>query len=137
MSLIEINWCPKSRELRQFSLAWIAFFGLLGAYTLWANAALGAAIVLWFVAAAGVIGWFWPRAIRPAYLVLMALALPIGWVFSHLLLAIVYYLVLTPIGLVMRRFGYDPLARELDRSAKSYWTPHDSTGDPERYFKQY
>jgi hypothetical protein len=56
---------------------------------------------------------------------------------SHLLLLVVYYLVLTPIGLLMRLIGYDPLQRRFDRSAQSYWTPHDPAADDARYFKQF
>jgi hypothetical protein len=137
MALLEVNWKPNQRELRQFSLAWTVFFGLIGAYSLWALDAPVAASTFWIVAAVGVGGWLRPRAIRPAYLVMMALALPIGWVVSRLLLVVVYYLVLTPIGLVLRLFGYDPLCRKMDGSATSYWAEHKSTDDPAQYFKQY
>jgi hypothetical protein len=137
MALIHVNWNPGHRELRQFSLAWIAFFGLVGAYCWWAKDAAPAAVVLWLVAIAGVAGLFRPPWIRPVYVVLTALALPIGWIVSHLVLLVIYYLVLTPIGLLMRLVGYDPLQCELDRSAKSYWTEHEPADDPARYFKQY
>ena len=59
-----------------------------------------------------------PNVRRLLYLGWMRVFYPIGWVVSHLLLAIVYYLVLTPIGLVMRLFGGDPMHRGFDRSAK-------------------
>ena len=62
---------------------------------------------------------------------------PIGWIISHALLAIVYYLVITPIGLGMRLFGRDPLQRELHRSAKTYWTPRSTIKDTARYFQQF
>ena len=45
---------------------------------------------------------------------------PIGWVVSHLLLGVVYFLVLTPIGLTLRALGRDPLERRFDQSASSY-----------------
>jgi hypothetical protein len=67
----------------------------------------------------------------------MAVALPIGWVISHLILLATYYLVFTPVGLLMRLVGYDPLNRRFDRAAKSYWTQHDSGVETARYFKQY
>jgi hypothetical protein len=137
MALLDINWNPNRRELRQFSLLWVAFFGLIGVYSLWAKGSPNTAIVLWTVAAAGVIGAIRPGFLRPAYVVWMALALPIGWTISHLMLLVVYYLVLTPIGLLMRLVGYDPMQRKLDRTAKSYWIEHDSSADAARYFKQY
>jgi hypothetical protein len=137
MALVEVNWNPGRRELKQFALLWIGFFGLIGAYCLWANGSPSAATAFWIVAAAGLAGYAFPNLLRPVYILWMALALPIGWVVSHLLLLAVFYLVVTPIGLMMRLVGYDPLKRQIDRSAKSYWTPHDPAADPARYFKQY
>jgi hypothetical protein len=136
MALVEINWNPGRRELRQFALLWIGFFGLVGAYCLWVVGSLPAASALWIAAGAGLPGYFRPGFMRPIYILWMALALPIGWVISHLLLLVVYYLVLTPIGLVMRIVGYDPLNRQFDRST-SYWITHDTAPETSRYFKQF
>jgi fumarate reductase subunit D len=137
MALLDINWKPNRRELRQFALIWVGFFALIGAYMLWGKEARTAAFVLWGVSGVGILGVLWPPLLRPVYLVWMALALPIGWTVSHLLLAAVYYLVLTPIGLLMRLFKYDPMQRSFDRAAKSYWTAHDSSADQARYFRQF
>jgi hypothetical protein len=89
------------------------------------------------VAAAGLVGYLHPSVIRPVYIVWMALAMPIGWVVSHLLLLMVYYLIFTPVGLLMRLVGYDPLTRSFDRTANSYWMPHNQCTDVAQYFKQY
>ena len=48
---------------------------------------------------------------------------PMGWVFSHVLLGVTYYLVITPIGLILRLLGKDPMRRRFDREAKTYWIP--------------
>ena len=61
---------------------------------------------------------------------------PIGWTVPHIMLALIYYLIFTPIGLTVRLF-HDPLRRGFDRSARSYWTPHNPGGDVARYFKQF
>ena len=137
MALLEINWNPSRRELRHFALLCVGVFGAIAAYCFWFTASSVWAAVFGALAVLGLIGCVRPGFLRPMYVVWMALALPIGWTISHLLLLVVYYLVLTPIGFVMRLFGYDPLARHFDRSAKSYWTPHDPGADPARYFKQY
>ncbi len=137
MALLDVNWKPSQRELKKFAMLWIGFFGLIGVYVLWRHESLRAAVMLWIVAAAGSAGVVRPSVFRPVYLVWMTLALPIGWTVSHLLLVIVYYVVLTPIGLLMKLVGYDPLQRRLDRSAKSYWITHESPADTAQYFKQY
>lgn len=137
MALLNVNWDPGDRELRQFSLLWIAFFGLIGAYCLWGAETWETTLVLWAVAAIGLLGVLVPSLMDPIYTLWMLIAFPIGWVISHVLLLTVFYLVLTPIGLVMRLFGYDPMKLQFDRAAKSYWVPHDPEADRERYFKQY
>jgi hypothetical protein len=137
MALMQINWKPSRRELRQFSALWVGFFGLVGAYCLWIGGSLTAAVVLWAISAAGVVGWVVPQFIRPIYVMWLALAMPIGWTISHLLLLVMYYLVLTPIGLIMRVCGYDPLQRRFDRNAASYWRDHEQSREFEQYFKQF
>jgi hypothetical protein len=137
MALLDVNWKPSQRELKMFALMWIGFFGLIGAYSLWGHRSLQSALVFWTLATAGVVGWLRPRTFRPVYVVWMALVLPIGWTVSHLLLMVVYYTVLTPIGLLMKLVGYDPLERRMDPAATSYWASHDPEASPARYFKQY
>jgi carbamoyltransferase len=137
MAVLDINWRPDQRQLRQFSLLWIAFFGLIAAYAWWYKESPAAAVSFLFVSFAGIVGWFRPEFLRPIYVVWMALAMPIGWVVSHLLLLAVYYLLITPIAFLMRLVGYDPLKRQFERSAATYWTPHESSGDSSRYFRQF
>jgi len=56
---------------------------------------------------------------------------------SHLVMAIIFYGVLTPIGLAMRLGGRDPLHRKFDRAAGSYWVDRRRPADVKRYFKQF
>ncbi len=67
----------------------------------------------------------------------MYAALPLGWTFSHLFLGIVFFLVMAPIGCILRATGRDPMERAFDRSAASYWKPHEQVSDPARYFRQF
>jgi hypothetical protein len=62
---------------------------------------------------------------------------PIGWVMSHVILGIIYYLVLTPIGLLLRALGRDPLRRRFETGARSYWIDRGEEPAVERYFRQY
>jgi hypothetical protein len=137
MALLQLNWKPNRRELRQFAALWVGFFGLIGLYCFLVRESSTAAIVLWAISVVGVGGWFVPSLIRPLYVVWIALAMPIGWTVSHLLLLAMFYLVFTPIGLIMRACAYDPLARRFDRVAKSYWHDHERNAEFHRYFKQF
>ena len=59
------------------------------------------------------------------------------WTLSHVALAATYYLVLTPIGLLLRLVHGNPLDRAPDRSAASYWTARRPLRDVRRYFRQF
>ncbi|MBW2313560.1 MAG: hypothetical protein JRH10_05150, partial [Deltaproteobacteria bacterium] len=47
------------------------------------------------------------------------------------------FLIIGPIGVVMRLAGHDPLNRKLEPDAASYWTPAEPMPPRERYFKQF
>ena len=96
------------------------------------------AVVLWGLAVVvPVFGWLVPAFMRLVYLGMSYAAWPIGFVVSHVILGLVYYLVFTPIGLIMRLVGYDPMARGFDRDGDSYWIERQpETTDPARYFRQ-
>lgn len=68
---------------------------------------------------------------------LMVLAFPIGFVLSQVLMAAIYYLVMTPIGLVFRLMGRDVMGRKLDPSKASYWHDRGPQRSPSSYFKLY
>lgn len=67
----------------------------------------------------------------------MEAAIPLGWTFSHAFLAIAYYLVLTPIGLLLRLFGHDAMHRQIDPAARSYWIKRDPAPESSRYLRQF
>jgi hypothetical protein len=138
MAMIVIDRDPSARALRQFAGLFLVASGVVGFLVLRRAGSLEGAVAVWTLGAVVcVAGLFRPRAIRLVYLGLAYLAFPIGWVVSHILLALVLYLVLTPIGLMLRLFGKDPLERRFDAEAASYWTPHQRADSMERYFRQF
>lgn len=62
-----------------------------------------------------------PGYLKLLYSLWMKFAFVMGWVNTRLILFILFYLVFTPIGLVMRIFGVDALDRKIDKSRNSYW----------------
>ena len=90
-----------------------------------------------FLAALSVIAFFAPPLARVLWIGLMTVTFPIGFVMSHITIGMVYYLVLTPIGLIMKLVGYDPMDRQLDRDGSSYWNEREAQPDPSRYFRQF
>ncbi len=137
MSLIRIEHHPTRRQLNVFGLVWLVFFGILGGVVASRGRSPVAAGACWLAAVVvPAIGWLAPRFMRVVYLGMAYAAYPVGFVISHVLLAAVYYLLLTPMAVVMRVFGYDPMCRRFDSDVRSYWVPREAEKEPARYFRQ-
>ena len=61
-----------------------------------------------------------PAVLRPVYTTWMKIGHGIGWVNTRIILGVLFYVLVLPMGLVMRLFGHDPMARKRDESASSY-----------------
>jgi hypothetical protein len=138
MALLQINLQPTDRQLRQFAAIWLPAFAAVAGWLLVVKAgSWPMALAVWASALiAASVGLLRPQWMRPVYLGWMFASYPIGWLISHLVLAAAYYLLLTPIGLLMRAFGRDSMTRRFDRNAASYWVEHDPHGETARYFRQ-
>ncbi len=129
------------KALRSFG--WVVGAVLLGIAALvwWRRdwTATGAVVWLGGIGAALVaLGLAAPALLKPVYRIWMALAVVLGFVMTRVILSIVFYLILTPIGLVLRLLGKDPLHRTLDPNAPSYWIekehPEASKEQLEKYY---
>lgn len=138
MSLIRIHHHPTRIQLGTFGVCWLLFVGG-GGFLMRAKGASPAMVTLvWTIAVIiPAIGWFFPRFMRLVYLGMAYLTFPIGFVMSHLILGTVYYLVITPLGWLLRALGRDPLQRGFDANAGSYWLQRETPADPKRYFRQF
>ena len=136
--MIEINRNPSPKELRWTGVLFLIFCGILGAVIWWQFGGRTVAFIVWGIGAvAAIVYYAVPFVRRPFYLGWMYLAYPIGWTISHVLMALIFYLLITPIGLLMRIFGRNPMERRFDPAAKSYWVKRDPPADSERYFRQF
>ncbi|MFN2425523.1 MAG: SxtJ family membrane protein [Candidatus Binatia bacterium] len=135
--MMEINWNPSRKELRQFGFLCLVFFGGIAAYNWYSS---GLSLLVQILAAlalvGGVLGAVAPQLLKYVFVGWIVAVFPIGWTVSHLLLGFIYFFILTPIGLLLRVLGNDPMNRSLDRNAKSYWTAHEQA-PVARYFRQF
>lgn len=137
MSLIRINRHPPPRQLLVFAAAWLVFTGVLGLVS-WRNNYPAGAMVCWGLAAGvPLAGLVWREGLRRLYVGLTYATWPIGFVVSTLVLVLIYYLLVTPIGLILRLCRYDPLDRRFDGTADTYWRPRATRRDPTGYFRQH
>jgi hypothetical protein len=123
-------------ELRKFGLTIGVAFAIFGGLLFWRDKPFW--IYLEFVAAAFILAALLvPGLLRPVERIWMKVAHILGIVMTHIILTLAYFLVITPIGLIMRLFGRDPMRRKFDRSASSYWIPVDHDGPTSRPDKPY
>jgi len=147
MAFTQLNLRPTSRELRQFGCIALAGFALLGGWIHWRGslfgfdlglAALTVSYIFWGLGAlTALFAVLAPKANRPLYVLLVLVTWPIGFVVSHVIMAVVFFGIITPIGLLFRVLGRDPLHRRFEPQAKSYWVPHKPPENVERYFRQF
>jgi len=139
MSLVEINWQPSHKDLRNFGLIALIAAGLI-ATLLYLVKGLAIQSVL-IIAAFGLViflsSWISLKLTRIIYLGLILITLPVGLLVSFTLLAGFYFLLITPLGLFFRLWGRDPLKRKFDFKAKSYWLTRRPPDSLDRYFHQF
>ena len=135
--MIAIQWNPERKQLRQFAGIWFPAFCALVGWSIarktghWHEVEVGWAI-------AGILsiaGLVYPSLIRPIFVGLILLTYPIGWVVSYVLLGVIFYGVVTPIGMILRLTGHDPLQLKAPLGNSLWKSPVGKT-DPARYLRQ-
>ena len=138
MSLIRFNRNPTPTFLRQFAGTFVIGLGIIGGLVLHSSGSWRVAITLWVVGLLiGTFGLLFPRGMRPLYFGVSYITFPIGFVVSYVLLTTIFYAVITPIGLLTRVVGYDPMRKRFDAAKPSYWTPRGEPEDVDAYLRQY
>jgi hypothetical protein len=138
MKWSDIQFQPSRTTLRKFAGLWLVFFG---GVALWQALVKGhTSLGLSFAALAlvvGLAGLTRPEWVRFIYVGWMVLAFPIGWTVSQVMILVMFYGLFTPIGLIFRLIGRDPLQRARTPGRESYWVPKPAPADLRRYFKQF
>ena len=136
--MIEINKNPSARELKQFGALWLIFFAIVGGIAWYRTGSQAGGVAVWTIAlVTATVGFLLPSFMRLVYVGMIYVAFPIGWLISHFVLALAYYLVLTPIAFVLKMAARDSLELRFDRSVESYWTRLPRIEDPNRCFRQF
>lgn len=140
----EVNWNPDTAALRTFARSLVIGFPCIAVAFLLAGFLAGKGWNLSFAlklggfgAVAGVLFYAAPGIAKPSYIVWYALACCIGLVVGNVVLALIFYVLVTGIGLVKRLFGSQPIRKTPDPQAKTYWLAAAPPSNPKRYFSQF
>lgn len=112
---------PTRKELRNFAIALVIFAGGLGGLLLWRGNAIAGYVLLGIGGLAAAVSLVSLAALRPIHRVFLLVGRPIGVFNACLILSLIYLLIFTPVALLRRLFGKDPLRRRRDPQAASYW----------------
>jgi hypothetical protein len=129
---------PSGRDLTILGLLFLLLGTAVGGYQLlWKGAGVG-----WYWIITGVVLCLL-RLITPLfqqiYGLWLAFSVILGYFVSRILLTIIFFIVITPMALIFRVLGKDPMERKLDRKVVSYWSKREQETDVsvERYGKQF
>ena len=112
---------------RSFGLVFAALFGLIGLWPLihkhsvrlWALC-LSALFLLLALA--------FPRVLQPLNLLWSRFGRLLSKITNPIITGVMFYLIFTPAGLLLRLFGKDLLHLKYDRNATTYWISRDPAG---------
>jgi Zn-dependent protease with chaperone function len=124
------------RALRRFGLTVGLVILFLGCVLLWRHRGAGWPLIsigTILVLAAG----FAPLTLKWVHAPWMILSLALGWIVTRILLTIVFFFVVTPIGLLQRLFGKRAIEVAFKADVASYWQSRTAPPMPEDYEKQF
>jgi len=134
----EIRSIPsRRRDLRNFGLVVGAAFLILAAILLWREktpwpyfGGIGSALVLG--------GLLFPARLKPLQKAWMTLAVIMGWFMTRVILTILFFFVVTPIGLIGRIAGKDFMGAPPPAGTESHWHRREEEDiDPKHYERQF
>jgi hypothetical protein len=121
---------------RTFGLVMAAFFAIVALAPLVLE---GHGPVRWWALGLSalflVLALAWPDGLAPLNRLWTGLGLLLNRIVSPVFLGLLYYLFVTPVGVLMRAFGNDPLRLRRDAAAASYWIPRNPPGPPPESMK--
>ena len=120
---------------RAFGVVFAAVFAAIGLWPLVAGGAvrawaLGVGVAFFVVALAR------PALLRPLNRLWFRFGLLLNRIVNPLVMGLLFFLTVTPIGLVMRALGKDPLRLRFDRGARSYWIERQPPGPAPETMRQ-
>lgn len=112
---------------KSFGIVFAVVFTIIGLWPLW-----GASAPRWWaLIVAGIFlvaGFVAPKLLRPLNLLWFRFGMLLHKIVNPLVMGLVFFVTVTPTGLIFRLLGKDPLRLKLEPDAESYWIKRDPPG---------
>ena len=140
--MLALDLHPSKPTLTQFAAIAVFGFATIAGFAHWkwgapswlAASLLGLGVWLGLEAMLG----FVERGLtRPIFVIMTLVAMPIGFVVTHLLLGLIFFVLFTPVAIFFRLTGRDPLQRAWNQETKSYWHTRARQRSPASYLRLY
>ncbi len=133
----QISSSATIKQIRQFGLLVGIVLVAVGSWQLYRQTYPIVRIILWSIGGflfAG--GLLWPQILKPLYVFWMLLAHMLSWVNTRIILGVIFYLIFTPIALVMRIAQRDGLQKKINKNTSSYWTQRTAPENIKEHFER-
>ena len=125
-------------QIRKFGLALATLLLVIGSWKYYKGQTTPSYIFLTAGAVSLASALFFQPIIKPVYMVMMKAAHILGWINTRILLGVIFYLMITPLGLIMRVFGKDILDQTIEPHKEDYWVRREKLAfDKHKYENQY
>ena len=132
-----------SVELRKFAIVMTVAFGIIGGILWWKSGCTLTCGYSHWKLFAGLSGFFlitglvYPRILLPIEWAWMKLAHYMSIVMTYIILTLTFFLIITPMGLLLKLMGKDLLSQKFPTKEASYWVKVEEDGPSTRYDKPY
>ncbi len=134
MAMFEINTNPTDRQLRQFGL--LCIVALPAIVWMWGGSSQLIQAAAFLGTTLGLLGLAAPHLLKPVFVGMIFLTLPIGLIVGELIMLMIYFGLFLPMALVFRIIGRDVLQRRSSRDADSFWQPRTPPRSVRKYYQQ-
>ena len=114
------NIKSEKSDLRKFGITIGIILMIIAGFLFWKEKE-SFQILLTFGVTLCILGIVIPFILKPIYWVWMIFATILGWIMTRVILSLLFYIILTPIGLISRLFGKQCVELRWDKSKESYW----------------
>ena len=139
----EVDWNPDVRGRKKFAVSLIIGFPIIALLLAGASYLKHRTVghfPLWLGGigfATGVVLWLVPQIAKPFYQAWYFIGCCIGFVVGNLLFTLFFYVVFTPLGLLLRLRRRGQVEKGFDKSRPTYWRDAEKSVDLKRYYRQF